>query len=107
MCVFSPAPLLPPQVVHSLFQPAGLMGRLCAPRDMVLLRSWRQDQDGTFIVVGAAGCRGCGRAGCGGRAAAALVCYPPWPLLLPLPPAQLYQSTNHRKARPAGGGFLR
>ena len=33
------------------FQPGGLVGRLCAPREMVLLRSWRQDQDGTYIVL--------------------------------------------------------
>lgn len=56
------------QVVMHCFQPGGLVGRLCAPREMVLLRSWRQDADGTYIV--------------------------------------LYQSTNHRKARPSKGGLL-
>lgn len=39
------------QVVLTSFQPGGLVGRLCAPREMVLLRSWRQDADGTFIVL--------------------------------------------------------
>jgi hypothetical protein len=54
--------------MHS-FQPGGLVGRLCAPRELVMLRSWRQDADGTYIV--------------------------------------LYQSTQHRKARPAKPGLLR
>ncbi|PRW45250.1 ENHANCED DISEASE RESISTANCE 2 isoform X2 isoform B [Chlorella sorokiniana] len=56
------------QIVMHSFQPGGLVGRLCAPREMCCVRSWRQDQDGTYII--------------------------------------LYQSTNHRKARPARGGLL-
>ncbi|KAI7837930.1 hypothetical protein COHA_008236 [Chlorella ohadii] len=56
------------QIVMHSFQPGGLVGRLCAPREMCCIRSWRQDQDGTYII--------------------------------------LYQSTNHRKARPARGGLL-
>lgn len=51
------------------FQPGGLVGRVCAPRELVLLRSWRQDADGTYIT--------------------------------------LYQSTTHRKARPAKSSLLR
>lgn len=39
------------QVVLHSFQPGGLVGKLCAPREMVLLRSWRQDADGTYIVL--------------------------------------------------------
>jgi hypothetical protein len=54
--------------MHS-FQPGGVVGRLCAPRELVMLRSWRQDADGTYIV--------------------------------------LYQSTNHRKAKPAKTGLFR
>lgn len=39
------------QVLATSFQPAGLVGRLCAAREVVLLRSWREDADGTFIVL--------------------------------------------------------
>ncbi|KAI3426288.1 hypothetical protein D9Q98_008661 [Chlorella vulgaris] len=56
------------QVVMHSFQPGGVVGRLCAPRELVMLRSWRQDADGTYIV--------------------------------------LYQSTNHRKAKPAKTGLF-
>lgn len=46
----APSPVVCLQVVLHSFQPGGLVGRLCAPREMVLLRSWRQDTDGTYIV---------------------------------------------------------
>ena len=42
-----PPPLPAPQVVNLLWRP----GMLCAPRQLVLLRSWRQDADGTFVVL--------------------------------------------------------
>ncbi len=38
-------------VVLQTMQPAGLLGSLCAPRTMVLLRTWRLDLDGTYIVL--------------------------------------------------------
>lgn len=38
-------------VYHKGWRPSGLLGRLCAPRDIVLQRTWRQDEDGTYIVM--------------------------------------------------------
>ncbi len=54
-------------VVAQSWAAGGLLGALCAPREAVLLRTWRRDDDGTFVV--------------------------------------LYQSTNHRAARPAPAGW--
>jgi hypothetical protein len=39
------------QVVAQTWQGSGILGSLCAPREMVLLRTWRKDEDGTYIVL--------------------------------------------------------
>jgi len=39
------------QVVAQTWQGSGIVGNICAPREMVLLRTWRQDRDGTYIVL--------------------------------------------------------
>jgi hypothetical protein len=38
-------------VVAQTWKATGLAGALCAPRSMVLLRTWRRDDDGTFVVL--------------------------------------------------------
>ena len=44
-----PRPAL--QIVGQQWQGVGVLGAFCAPREMVLLRTWRKDTDGTFIVI--------------------------------------------------------
>ncbi|KAL4514332.1 hypothetical protein Ndes2526B_g03998 [Nannochloris sp. 'desiccata'] len=39
------------QVVAQNWQGSGIVGSICAPREMVLLRTWRKDEDGTYIVL--------------------------------------------------------
>lgn len=40
------------QIITQQWKPVGAIGGLCAPREVVLLRTWRQDSDdGTFIVL--------------------------------------------------------
>lgn len=39
------------QVLHHMWQPSGSWGRWWATRDMVLLRTWRQEVDGSYIVL--------------------------------------------------------
>jgi hypothetical protein len=39
------------QVVAQTWEGSGIVGSLCAPREMVLLRTWRKDEDGTYIVL--------------------------------------------------------
>ena len=39
------------QVVAQTWKGSGAIGSLCAPREMVLLRTWRKDEDGTYIVL--------------------------------------------------------
>lgn len=39
------------QVVAQKWGGTGLIGALCAPREAVMLRTWRRDEDGTFIVL--------------------------------------------------------
>ena len=39
------------QVVTQTWRGSGAVGSLCAPREMVLLRTWRKDEDGTYIVL--------------------------------------------------------
>jgi hypothetical protein len=39
------------QVVSQTWAGTGLTGAFVAPREMVLLRTWRQDEDGTYIVL--------------------------------------------------------
>ncbi|KAK2077069.1 hypothetical protein QBZ16_004702 [Prototheca wickerhamii] len=39
------------QVVAQTFRASGPLGAVLAPREMVLLRTWRRDEDGTFIVL--------------------------------------------------------
>jgi Protein ENHANCED DISEASE RESISTANCE 2, C-terminal/START domain len=39
------------QVVAQTWQGSGIVGSMCAPREMVLLRTWRKDEDGTYIVL--------------------------------------------------------
>ncbi|KAL4450695.1 hypothetical protein ABPG77_001051 [Micractinium sp. CCAP 211/92] len=40
------------QIIAQQWKPVGAIGGLCAPREVVLLRTWRQDSDdGTFIVL--------------------------------------------------------
>jgi hypothetical protein len=38
-------------VVTQRWSAAGILGGLCAPREVVLLRTWRKDEDGTYIVL--------------------------------------------------------
>ena len=73
-----PAPShLPTQIVMHSFQPGGLVGRLCAPREMCCVRSWRQ--------VGPACGRGCRVARDVSRASWQMLCAVPWLLCVPLP----------------------
>lgn len=39
------------QVVTQQWHGAGVVASLCSPREMVLLRTWRKDIDGTYIVL--------------------------------------------------------
>ena len=39
------------QVVAQRWHGSGIVGSMCAPREMVLLRTWRKDEDGTYIVL--------------------------------------------------------
>eukprot|EP00887_Chlorella_sp_A99_P003751 scaffold7.g3751.t1 len=39
------------RVVAQTWRGTGFVGRLCAPRELCLLRTWRKDVDGTYIVL--------------------------------------------------------